>query len=130
MDIGPYTSIATLLAVFVTFWLSVQVGNMRHKHGIKGPDVTGNAEFERTHRTHQNTIEQLVMFLPVMWLSVGVLGDLLVGVIGLIWVAGRYLYARAYMAGEDRGFGMWMTAIPLMALFVIAAFGAVRGLIA
>ncbi len=128
MDGMVYTTLATLLAVFYTFYLSTVVGRLRDVHGVNAPATAGNIDFERAFRTQQNTNEQLLLLLPCLWLAVPMVGDLLGGVLGLVWVGGRYIYGNAYMAGENRMLGMWLTVLPTMALFLAAAFGAVASL--
>ena len=51
------------------FYMSVRVGQMREKHGVKAPAITGHPEFERAFRVHYNTLEALVVFLPLLWLA-------------------------------------------------------------
>ena len=49
----------------------VRVGRMRGK--VLAPATSGDPEFEKAFRIHYNTIEQLIMFLPMLWLSEKVL---------------------------------------------------------
>lgn len=123
-----YVTLATLLAVFYTFFLSMKVGKMRDTHNVQSPATTGNIEFERAFRAHQNTIEQLVIFLPCLWLGAAFIGDLPAGTLGLVWIGGRLIYVNAYEAGESRLLGMWTTILPTMALFLAALIGAVQRL--
>ena len=62
-----YTAIVTVLILLQLFWFAFLVGRQRAKHGIKAPATVGHPEFERAFRAHQNTVEQLVIFLPGMW---------------------------------------------------------------
>jgi glutathione S-transferase len=43
-------------------------GRAREKYGIKAPSVTGHENFERAYRVQMNTVEQMVFFLPALWL--------------------------------------------------------------
>lgn len=123
-----YATLATLLAVFYTFFLSMKIGMMRDTHNVQSPAITGNIDFERVFRAHQNTIEQLVIFLPCLWLGAAFIGDLVAGTLGLVWVGGRLLFVNAYEAGESRFLGMSITIIPTIALFLAALFGAIQRL--
>ena len=60
--------IVTILAILQFYWFGIEVGNMRAKHQCKAPAITGAPEFERMFRVQQNTMEQLLMFLPALWL--------------------------------------------------------------
>lgn len=114
-----YTTTATLLAVGFTLYAMGRAGSLRGKHNIVPPAVTGSPEYEIAARVHGNTVEQLVMFLPMLWLAAPGIGDMWAGLAGLVWFAGRILYARAM--GSDpskRGPGMMLTFLPTVALFL------------
>ena len=127
----PFTALVTVAALVLTFVLSLRVGNMRRKHGVKAPASTGHPEFEAANRIHQNTIEQLVLFLPVLWLALYVLGDAITGVIGAVWIVGRIVYANAYARDPaTRGPGMGITMLPTVVLLLAALWGILQGVIA
>ncbi len=42
-----YATLATLLAVFYTFFLSMKVGKMRDTNNVQSPATAGNIRFER-----------------------------------------------------------------------------------
>jgi len=58
--------IALALLEFAVF--GMLVGWARGKYGVAAPAVSGHPVFERYFRVHQNTLEQLVAFVPAMWL--------------------------------------------------------------
>ena len=127
----PFTALVTVAALVLTFVLSIQVGNMRRKHGVKAPASTGHPEFEAANRIHQNTIEQLVLFLPVLWLALYVLGDAITGLIGAVWIIGRIVYANAYARDPaSRGPGMGITMLPTVVLLLASLWGILQGVIA
>ena len=72
-----YTALVTIISLVVTLVFGARVGMMRARFNIEAPSLTGSSEFERAFRIHMNTVEQLVLFIPVLWLSTSVLGDLL-----------------------------------------------------
>ena len=127
----PFTALVTVAALVLTFVLSLRVGNMRRKHGVKAPASTGHPEFEAANRIHQNTIEQLVLFLPVLWLALYVLGDAITGLIGAVWIVGRIVYANAYARDPaSRGPGMGITMLPTVVLLLASLWGILQGLVA
>ena len=127
----PFTALVTVAALVLTFVLSLRVGNMRRKHGVKAPASTGHPEFEAANRIHQNTIEQLVLFLPVLWLALYVLGDAITGLIGALWIVGRVVYANAYARDPaTRGPGMGITMLPTVVLLLASLWGILQGVIA
>ncbi len=125
-----YTAAVTLAALLVYFALTVNVGRARTRYGIKAPAVTGNEKFERAYRVQMNTLEQLVFFLPALWLYAMLVSDAGAAVGGLIWVIGRIIYALAYPRDPaTRGRGVTITMLAQAGLFLGAAYGVVRALI-
>lgn len=124
----PFTALVTTAAVVLTFVLSLRVGAMRQKHGVKAPATTGHPEFERANRVHQNTVEQLVLFLPLLWLALYVLGDAIAALIGAVWIVGRIVYANAYARdAAARQPGMAITTVSTAALLLASLWGIVQG---
>lgn len=122
----PLTSLATLLVAAVCFGLTVNVGRARLRYGLKAPAVTGNEHFERRYRVQMNTVEQIVIFLPVLWLCAAWVGDLYAAAGGALWSLGRVIYAKGYYtAPEKRTIGFGLTVLPLVAMFfaVVVAVG-------
>jgi len=73
---------------------------------ILAPAVTGAPEFERAFRIQQNTLEQLIWFLPSLWLFAFYVSPTWGGILGLVWVGGRIHYALSYYRDpEARGPG-------------------------
>jgi glutathione S-transferase len=125
-----YTAAATLLALLLYLVLVMAVGRARAKYGIKAPAVTGNEHFERTYRVQMNTVEQMVFFLPALWLYALLVNDIGAAVGGLIWVIGRAVYAAGYIAEPTkRGTGMMISFIAQIGLFMGALYGVVRTLL-
>jgi uncharacterized membrane protein YecN with MAPEG domain len=108
--------VLSLAVVFYigTWWL---VGRMRHKHQIMPPACVGHPEFERAFRIQQNTMEQLVAFLPMDYFFAQLVSPLWAAVAGAVWILGRLLYAYGYMNDPaKRGPGMIMTGLTTLAL--------------
>ena len=60
--------IITALALMQFVFFGIQVGRTRGKAGIKAPVMTGTPELDRMFRIHMNTMEQMVLFVPTLWL--------------------------------------------------------------
>jgi uncharacterized membrane protein YecN with MAPEG domain len=124
-DVEPI-AIVTVLALLQLFVFSFQVGKQRAKHDIKAPAITGEAEFERNFRVHQNTLEQLVVFIPALWHFGYYVHSLIGAGIGLIFIIGRIVYRNAYLndpANRTAGFGIG--ALAMIVLLVGGLIGAV-----
>ena len=126
-----YTALVTLAALVFTFGLSGPVGALRNKLGVSAPAMSGQPEFDRAFRVHMNTIEQLVLFIPLLWLATNVLGDVIAAGIGVVWIVGRVIYANAYLKSADsRGPGMIITILATGALAVATLWGIIQGFMA
>ena len=104
-----YTALITIAALVYTFILSGRVGARRAKLGVNAPAMSGQPEFDIAFRVHMNTIEQLVLFVPMLWIAVTVVGDVWAAAIGAVWIVGRIIlyggiHARCGQAraGHDR----------------------------
>jgi glutathione S-transferase len=121
-----YTAAATLLALLLYMAVLMVVGQARVKYRIKAPAITGHEHFERAYRVQMNTVEQMVFFLPALWLCAALLSDKGAAVGGLIWVIGRGVYAVSYLsAPEKRGPGVAISMLAQIGLFVGAVYGLV-----
>ena len=122
-----YTALVTLASLIYTFMLSGKVGGMRPKSGVEAPATTGNLEFEKAFRVHYNTIEQLVLFIPVLWMATHVLGDMYAAAVGVVWIVGRVVYSNAYMKDpKNRTAGMLMTLAATGVLAIASLWGIVK----
>jgi len=125
------TAAATLAISGVYFWTIIKVGRARAKHEVKAPAMTGPDDFERTIRVQANTVEQLVLVMPLLWVFAAFWGDLAGGVAGAIWAVGRVIYALGYYAeAGKRGTGFMINALVAMAMMVGIAVKVVMGLMA
>ena len=123
----------TVLSVLFVFYTGINVARMRGKHKIDAPAVTGNPEFERAYRVQLNTLEQYVMFLPLLWLATTYFMTLpwLPAALGLVWVIGRFMYLQGYMAApEKRSTGFLITTVANAGLLILSIVGIVQAWIA
>ena len=117
--------IVTALALLQYISLGFKVGQARGKYGIKAPAVTGDEGFERVYRVQMNTMELMVMFIPALWMAAQHVAPTIAAGLGVIYLIGRFLYARAYVADPDkRGPGFILSLGPILVLVVIALVGA------
>ena len=106
----PWTIGALVLALVVYAWAVLKVGQARGKYDVAAPAVTGAPEFERAFRAQQNTVEQMVLFVPLLGLAALVWGDIAAGAYGLVWCLGRVLYIETYSRGANRSAGFMLSA--------------------
>ncbi len=114
-----YISVVTMIAVVEYLVFQTLVGRARGKYGVEAPATTGHEIFERYFRVQQNTLEQLVIFLPSLWLFGLFLNPIVGSAIGLVYVVGRVLYLRGYVRDPSKrglGFGIGFLATAVLAL--------------
>ncbi|HTQ12375.1 MAG TPA: MAPEG family protein [Rhizomicrobium sp.] len=122
------TAVVTILAILFVFYTGIRVGQMRTKHGVAAPATSGHPEFDCAYRVQMNTLEQFVIFLPLLWLATSYFKMVgwLPAALGLVWLIGRILYMQGYMKAPDkRGTGFGITALATLGLLILAVIGIV-----
>lgn len=94
----PLTGLVTIITLIVYFWMAYKVGKARGTFNIPAPRMDGPDDFLRVLRVQGNTAENLLLFLPALWLFALTIGDLWAAAIGIFYPIGRVLYARGYYA--------------------------------
>src|SRR5687767_7246098 len=124
-----HAALITALNVLLLFVAMALVGRARGRYQIKAPAVTGNENFERVFRAHQNTLEQTVMFLPVLWLATVHANPLWAAGLGYLWLIGRAWYLAAYIRpGSSRAPGFTIALLAWLLLLALSLFGIVMSL--
>ncbi len=119
MPVHPYPALVTSLALLVYFWSFVVCGLARKTYRIEAPATTGHPEFERAFRIQQNTLEQLVLFLPSLWIFSLMVSPVWGAALGIVWVAGRVLYGLSYAHNPARrGPGFLLALLATMVLLL------------
>ncbi|EGZ49995.1 MAPEG family protein [Neisseria wadsworthii] len=120
-----FIHIVTILALIQYFFFGFMVGRARSKYGIHAPAVSGNEHFERALRIQQNTLEQLVVFLPALFIAAVYWSEGIIALIGVVYLVGRFIYWRAYTADpQTRAIGFLLTMIPSFVLMIAGLIGA------
>src|SRR3989442_9675005 len=91
--VSTFPALVTALALLVYAAVFMATARARARYGIRAPAVTGAPEFERAFRIQQNTLEQLIWFLPSLWLFAFYVSPTWGGILGLVWVGGPIHYA-------------------------------------
>jgi len=119
-----------LLALLEYIVMAGLVGRARTKTGIRAPAMTGHADFERANRVHVNTLENLIIFVPAVWIFATYSSALYAAILGALFVVGRALYAIGYLqAAEKRAVGAGITGIVNIVLVVGGLIGIARALL-
>jgi len=130
MALPPYTALVTLASVALYFAFALRVARARGRFGVALPAISGNADFERIFRIHQNTHEWLPIFLASLWICALSLSDVWAAFLGVVWLVGRLIYGVGYSrAVEKRLPGFLIQSLACVLLFAGGVFGVVRRLL-
>ena len=112
-----YVAIVTGIALLQVFVFAFQVGKVRETTGTAATAMTGPPEFERAFRVHQNSVEQLVIFVPSLWIFANYVSADVAAGLGIVFIIGRQIYRSAYMADPGkRTLGFATGALSMMVL--------------
>jgi hypothetical protein len=125
----PYVVIVTVLAFLQCIYFGLKVGRARTKYGIHAPATSGHEMFDRSFRVHANTNEQLVIFVPTLWIFAHFISPIWAAGFGAVYLIGRGIYSMTYVRDpKSRALGFALTAIPMlvmMAWLLVWAVGAI-----
>ena len=136
MTVMPAELLSAAVAVLAVLFIYVtvfNVGRVRGQTKINAPAVTGHPKLEAAVRVQMNTVEQAIVFFPLLYLATAYFHTLawLPAVFGLIWIIGRFLYMTGYMADPSkRSTGFMITMVATIGLLVLSIWGIVQAWIA
>jgi glutathione S-transferase len=123
-------AIVLVLILVQYMFFGIKVGGARMKFDIKAPAISGHPEFERLYRVQQNTLEQLMVFIPLylvfpaMAEAQGWMGYEIGSAMGVLWLIGRFVYASSYVKDPEsrgKGFIIGLLAAVILAIGTIVA---------
>jgi uncharacterized membrane protein YecN with MAPEG domain len=121
----------TALAILIAIGFAILVSRVRRSVGIFPPAMSGDPRLERALRVQGNTVEGFIVFIPALWLASLYFQGWVPPVIGLIWCAGRIVFAIGYMAApEKRHIGFAISILSVLALVVLAGIGIINAWLA
>jgi len=125
-----YVHLVIVLALLEFLLFGQAVGRARTRYKVPAPAMSGHEVFDRYFRAQMNTLEQLVLFLPSIWLFGHYINAWAAVALGVLFIVGRALYFRGYVqAAESRHAGFVLSAIPNVTLLVGALIGVVRAVL-
>jgi glutathione S-transferase len=122
----PLIEIVIALALLQLMYFAMRVGAARGKYQVPAPATSGHEIFERYYRVQMNTLEQIVVFVPALWLFGSHISELWGAVLGAVYLIGRFLYLRGYVADpKKRSVGFALSFLPTVALLLGGLGGAI-----
>ena len=117
-------ALITALTVVIISIAMYFVGRARGKYQIHAPATCGHPDFDRAFRAHQNTLEQTVMFLPLLWLATIYCNEQYAAYLGYAWLIGRLWYVYGYIAeAGKRSMGFAISTLATVVLLVMGLWG-------
>jgi glutathione S-transferase len=125
-----WVELVTVLAVLQCLVFSFLSGGAREKFKVEAPATTGNEIYERRNRVHLNTIEQLMIWLPSLWIAAHYSNPNRIAAIGAVFLIGRVFYYTGYVKDpKKRGAGFGISFLSVAALLIYALVDVIRALI-
>jgi hypothetical protein len=123
-------ALVTLLLLLQYIIFQMLVGKARTEHGIKAPACTGHELFERAYRVQMNTLEQLIIVIPAMWICAEFFSPGVAAGLGLVYLVGRFVYRSGYVKDpESRGPGMIIGFVGYLGLIGCGLWGVIGQLL-
>ena len=121
-----YVALVTLLLLCQFIYFMGLVGKARVAGDVQAPAITGSEAYERANRIHINTLEQLMIALPAMWVCAYYFNPIVAAALGVVFMVGRALYGRAYAADPaSRGPGMMIGFLAYTGMIATGLWGAI-----
>lgn len=121
-------AVVILLALLQFVAFAFLVGGARVRYKIEAPATTGHPVFERYFRVQQNTLEQLVVLVPSMWLFGLYVNPTWAAGLGAVYLLGRIIYLQSYVKDpKKRSAGFGLSFLPIVVLLLGALWGAGTG---
>ena len=125
-----FVIIITVALLVQYSFFSMRAGAARVKGNVEAPATTGDEKFERLLRVQMNTLEQLAVTLPAMWICAVYFRIDVAAILGLVFLIARIIYSAAYIKNPpSRALGMVMGFLANMALLLCCLFVGVKGLL-
>lgn len=122
----PLVEIVIALALLQLTYFALRVGAARGKYNVPAPATSGHEIFDRYYRVQMNTLEQVVVFIPAIWLFGTHISSTWGAALGIVYLVGRFLYLHGYVADpKKRSLGFALSFLPTLALLLGGLGGAI-----
>ena len=125
-----YLALTTTLVLMQYLFFGALVAKARLSEQVNPPAVQGSAAFNALYRVHQNTMERLVVFLPLLWMAGQFWPAPAVAAWGAVFVLARHLYWKGYVKSPaERKAGNVLSMVVMAGLLLANLAGLARSLV-
>jgi len=122
-----YVLVVIVLALLQFILFGIAVARARSRYGVHAPAISGHEVFERYFRVHANTLEQLIVFLPAIWLFAQFVDPHWAAALGGVYLIGRGLYFFSYVQNPaSRTAGFALTSLPILVMLAGVLYEALK----
>jgi glutathione S-transferase len=117
-------ALVTVLASLFTMYLAYNTGMTRMAHKAPAYEATKNKDVLIANRVHMNMLENMVVYLPLLWVA-GIFGPIiLVAGLGVLWLVSRVWYSLGYLKDPKKRQAPFMLGLLCTVLTaVLAVYG-------
>jgi glutathione S-transferase len=122
-----YLALTTTLVLMQYLFFGALVAKARLSEAVSAPAVQGSPGFNALYRVHQNTLERLVVFLPLLWMAGQFWHASAVATWGAVFLLARHSYWKGYVRSPgDRKTGNVLTMLVMAGLLLANLVGIAR----
>ena len=123
-------ALVTVLIIIQYIVFIAKVGKARGLYEVKAPAIIGHEIFERVLRVQENTLEQLIIILPLIWLFGHFIHYYVAAAFGAMFLIGRFVYSSAYVKDPStRSSGFMISVIPGMLMILALLFVLIKAIL-
>lgn len=124
MDVYDIVLATTVFTSIFIFYLAFRVGQARRKHKVAPWEQTKEMEVLIANRVHMNTIENSIVFLPLLWVATWYGPEKAAALVGVVWFISRVSFAMAYTKDPSkRALPFQISAACIAVVFLLSLYG-------
>ncbi len=114
-----FTIMVTVIALLHLFALDVYLSFHKFKHGVKDSEIVNDQNFQKINKIFKNATQELVLFLPLIWIFSLITSDNLTGLVGIAWLITRLNYDFSYFRHPQKvSWTMALDSLVILTLFI------------
>ncbi len=108
-----------MIALLQYIYFTMVTGLSRSKYHVNAPATTGNETWECLYRVQQNTLEQIIIYIPAVLAFSHYVSATWVLLPGIGYLVGRQIFAIVYVKNPPkRGLGMILTFLSSLSMVI------------